>query len=82
MKKIKNKYHLLVSSLITTLLGFFGVSCGGQELLYGSPHAEYNVKGEVTNEDGEALESMQVSLASVSPPPPFPMWPPPHPSCT
>ena len=62
MKKIKNKYHLLVGSLLTTLLGFFGVSCGGQELLYGSPHAEYNVKGEVTDEDGEALESMQVSL--------------------
>ena len=55
MKKIKNKYHLLVGSLLTTLLGFFGVSCGGQELLYGSPHAEYNVKGEVTNEDGEAV---------------------------
>ena len=27
MKKIKNKYHLLVGSLLTTLLGFFGVSC-------------------------------------------------------
>lgn len=65
MKKIKNKYHLLVGSLLTTLLGFFGVSCGEQELLYGSPHAEYNVKGEVTNEDGEALESMQVSLKVV-----------------
>lgn len=60
MKKIKNKYHLLVSSLLTTLLGFFGVSCGGQEVLYGSPWAEYDVQGEVTNETNEPLKSMQV----------------------
>ena len=27
MKKIKNKYHLLVNSLLTTLLGLFAASC-------------------------------------------------------
>lgn len=62
MKKIKNKFHLLVGSLLTTLLGFLGVSCGGQILLYGVP-LELNwvdLDGEVTNENGEPLESIQV----------------------
>ena len=62
MKKIKNKFHLLVGSLLTTLLGFLGVSCGGQILLYGVP-LELNwvdLDGEVTNENGVPLESIQV----------------------
>ena len=63
MKKIKNKYHLLVGSLLTTLLGFLGVSCDNPvPVLYGVALKANNVdlNGEVTNEDGEPLESMQV----------------------
>lgn len=55
MKKIKNKYHLLVGSLLTTLLGFFGVSCEeGPVPTYGVyiPENTLNVEGEVTSEDG------------------------------
>lgn len=65
MKKIKNKFHLLVSSLLTTLLGFFGVSCDNSVLvLYGVAYdTNYvDLNGEVTNEDGEPLESMQVRV--------------------
>lgn len=68
MKKIKNKFHLLVGSLLTTLLGFLGVSCGGQILLYGvPPYPNYvDIDGEVTNEDAQPLESMQVVISTSS----------------
>ena len=65
MKKIKNKYHLLVGSLLTTLLGFLGVSCVFPgPLLYGPavPENFLEVDGEVTNEAGVPLESMQVVI--------------------
>ena len=65
MKKIKNKFHLLVSSLLTTLLGFFGASCVFPgPVMYGPalPENFLEVDGEVTNEAGELLESMQVVI--------------------
>ena len=65
MKKIKNKFHLLVSSLLTTLLGFFGASCVlPGPVLYGPavPENFLEVDGEVTNEEGVPLESMQVVI--------------------
>lgn len=65
MKKIKNKYHLLVGSLLTTLLGFFGASCVFPgPILYGPavPENFLEVDGEITNEAGVPLESMQVVI--------------------
>lgn len=65
MKKIKNKCHLLVSSLLTTLLGFFGASCVFPgPVMYGPavPENFLEVDGEVTNEAGVPLESMQVVI--------------------
>ena len=65
MKKIKNKFHLVVSSLLTTLLGFFGASCVFPgPVMYGPalPENFLEVDGEVTNEAGEPLESMQVVI--------------------
>ena len=65
MKNIKNKFHLLVSSLLTTLLGFFGASCVFPgPVMYGPalPENFLEVDGEVTNEAGETLESMQVVI--------------------
>ena len=59
MKKIKNKYHLLVGSLLTTLLGFFGASCEeGPVPTYGVyiPENTLNIEGEVTSEDGLTQE--------------------------
>ena len=59
MKKIKNKYHLLVGSLLTTLLGFFGASCEeGPVPTYGVyiPDNTLNIEGEVPSEDGLTQE--------------------------
>lgn len=63
MKKIKNKFHLLVSSLLTTLFSVLGfTSC--IRLMYGPaiPEAGLEIDGEVTNEEGQSLESMQVVI--------------------
>ena len=65
MKKIKNVFHLLVGSLLTTLLGFFGASCDNSvPVLYGvALDTNYvDLNGKVTNEDGQPLESMQVRV--------------------
>ena len=54
MKNINNKCHLLVGSLLTTLLGFFGVSCEeGPVPTYGvyTPDNTLNIEGEVTSEE-------------------------------
>lgn len=67
MKKIKNKFHVLLNSLLTALLGLFSISCD-MECLYGSPHADYDVSGEVTNQQGEPLESMQVAIKTTEAP--------------
>ena len=66
MKKIKNKYHLLVGSLLTTLLGFFGASCVlPGPVLYGPavPENFLEVDGEVTNEAGVPLESTRKNIS-------------------
>ena len=67
MKQIKNKYHLLVNSLLTTLLGLFAASCdrgGGMVCLYGpmpvDDMAVYKVTGQITDEQNHPLDSMRV----------------------
>ena len=68
MKKIKNSIRFCLNTILTTLVGMFITSCedgpngggGGTLCLYGSPWAEYDVQGEVTNETNEPLKSMQV----------------------
>lgn len=46
---------------ILTLLGFSMVSCNTEEE-YGSPYAEYEIKGKVVNEEGKAIPGIQVVL--------------------
>lgn len=67
MKKIKNKYHLLVNSLLTTLLGLFAASCdrgGSMVCMYGptpvDDMAVYKVTGQITDEQNQPLDSMRV----------------------
>lgn len=65
MKKIKTNFHLLVSSLLTTLLGGLGASCVFPgPVMYGPamPENTLEVDGEVTAADGQPLESMQVVI--------------------
>lgn len=72
MKKIQNKFRVMFNAMIAAVLGMFGItSCGGQVFLYGTamPAHFVDLEGEVTNEEGEPLESMQVivSTAKIQP---------------
>ena len=55
---IRQKYNNLLQRFIRlfslTSVAFVVTAC------YGSPHAEYKVEGNIYNEDGEPLDSMQV----------------------
>ena len=64
MKKVVNKCRVWVNALIAAVLGMFGVtSCDVPgPVMYGvpAPRDYVEVDGEVANEEGEPLESMQV----------------------
>jgi putative lipoprotein (rSAM/lipoprotein system) len=50
---------------IVVLLGFAGAtSCSDSIAEYGSPHADFTVKGNVTNQDGAPIPGIQVSVGS------------------
>lgn len=66
-------YHLLLSCTnkllagLLTLLGFSLASCekwGACE--YGSPYAEYEIKGKVMNEAGETIPDIQVIIPDLN----------------
>ena len=64
MKKIQDKLRVWFNAMIAAVLGMFGItSCGGP-VMYGPgvPEDLVEVEGEVTNEAGEPLESMQVGI--------------------
>ena len=48
-------------SLLLALIGIGTSSCIGPTM-YGTPHAEFEIKGKVVSEDGKAVESIQVVL--------------------
>ena len=58
------KFRVLFNSLLTAILGIFGMTSCIAPVLYGPgmPEDIVTVDGEVTNEDGEPLESMQVVI--------------------
>ncbi len=59
MKRINQAIHGILSALLA-LLGFG--SCGIVEDEYGSPYAEYQVKGQVTDEEGNPIEGIRVTF--------------------
>ena len=58
------KFRVLFNSLLTAILGIFGMTSCIAPVLYGPgmPEDLVKVDGEVTNEAGEPLESMQVVI--------------------
>ena len=71
MKKSRNT-HLGFFALLLALLGIGGCSDINDEdnpfknalSMYGTPTAQYSVKGKVTDEKGKALQGMQVILGN------------------
>ena len=70
MKKSRNT-HLGFFALLLALLGIGGCSEINNEddpfkgmSMYGTPSAQYSVKGKVTDEKGKAIQGLQVILAN------------------
>lgn len=65
-KRLYAKLNVLLGSVLT-MLGFNG--CGENPFnsvcLYGTPYANFDVKGAVLNEDGDKLEGMKVTTKEV-----------------
>lgn len=65
MKKIGRKFLKGTNWALAGLLSFLGFS--GCDIIgrveYGTPHAEYEVKGTITNEAGKKIPDIQVKLA-------------------
>ena len=65
MKKIGRKFLKGTNWALAGLLSFLGFS--GCDIIgrveYGTPHAEYEVKGTITNEAGKNIPDIQVNLA-------------------
>ncbi len=62
---IKSKFSSALSWLCTTLLSLLGYSCSGTfepELMYGTPHGTFEVKGSVTNEEGDPLPDVAIEV--------------------
>jgi len=70
MKKIyrpllKGTYWALAG--LVSLLGL-GISCGSDDIPapeYGSPHADFSVKGKVTDESGKPIQGIMVQAQSI-----------------
>lgn len=65
MKKIGRRFLKGTNWALAGLLSFLGFS--GCDIVgrveYGTPHAEYEVKGTITDEAGKAISDVQVDLA-------------------
>ena len=56
-----------IQGLLSTLLAFLGFgSCGIVEDEYGSPYTEYQVKGQVTDKEGNPIEGIRVTFETSS----------------
>ena len=64
MKKIQNKFRVKINAMIAAVLGMLGVTSCIAPVMYGPgiPEDLVQVLGEVKNEQGEALPSMQVII--------------------
>ena len=58
MKKLKTKIRMIINSLLTIALGGTMTACFAVD--YGVPYVTADVEGQVTNEQNEPLQSMQV----------------------
>ena len=70
MKKLKTKWQMLVNAVLTTVLGWLTISCNNLAPMYGplvelyappAPRDLLQIKGQVTDNESNPLESMKVS---------------------
>lgn len=59
MKK-ENYLMRLVGALLTAVLAVLGLSSCNGEYMYGTPHADFEISGIVTDEEGDPMEGVRV----------------------
>lgn len=59
MKK-ENLIMRFVGTLLTAVLAILGFSGCKEELMYGTPHSDFEISGIVTDEDGDPMEGIRV----------------------
>lgn len=60
MMKSKFRLSAILSPLCVALLALLGYSCKNDELMYGMPYGEWEIKGEVTDEDNKPVENATI----------------------
>lgn len=69
MKIVSKKFSTLIYALLSGLLGLIGYSCGDEEsLMYGTPTGSYEIKGTVTDDEGNPVEGAKVTVGDVDSP--------------
>jgi putative lipoprotein (rSAM/lipoprotein system) len=63
---MKTMNKLWIKWLNAILAGVFGISTTACKVMYGVPHADYDVAGVVQNEEWKGLEGVQVIIKSYS----------------
>lgn len=61
------RFHRWYNAILASLLSLLGYGCSVEDgpVAYGAPHADYTIKGLVTNETGTPVEGVKTSLKRV-----------------
>ena len=66
MKKLNQILYRGCNWAVAGMLSLLGYSCSGdQPAEYGSPHANFEIKGKVLNKAGEAIPDIQIQIATI-----------------
>lgn len=64
MNNLNLKFSSILSRLCALVIGLLGFGCSSEEdapLMYGSPTGHFEIKGEVTDEEGAPIPDVEVS---------------------
>jgi len=69
---MKVKFNRWYNAVLTAILSLLGYSCSFDEpeeygpiIMYGTPHADYIIKGQVTDETGTSVKGIKTSLKQI-----------------
>ena len=64
MTKLQDNLSSVISRICAVILGFLGFGCSSSEpeLMYGTPTGSFEIKGDVTDEAGEAISDAEVKV--------------------
>lgn len=67
MKKVTLKVERIMNGIFAGMISILGFSsCHSTELMYGTPTADFEIKGSVTDESGQAVEGASVTMRYIN----------------